>query len=289
MSVLISDKYREWEQLCEERFRKLKENEEKLNSFYIGLYDIGDEITPEIDDADVTVRRADLQRDIKSLINYAVGCIFGRYSLDREGLCYAGGKWDVSAYSTVIPCKNNIMPLNSPDDGLTAAVEDFISTVYGSDTLEENLAFIAGVLGGSGTPKEALHSYLRRSFFKDHFKVYHSRPVYWQFSSGPKGAFKALMYLHRYDSSLIGCLNDSYARPRYEELTEEHRRMSDAYRKASGAEKAAYRRNISRLNTLLLEMEGFIARLGEMAEQDIALDLDDGVRLNYEKLKDILE
>lgn len=289
MSELIADKYSEWEKLCEERFRRLKENEEKLNSFYIDLYDIADEITPEVEDSDVTVRRADLKRDIKSLLSYAIGCIFGRYSLDREGLCYAGGEWDDSAYKTIIPCKDNIMPIGRPDSGLTAAVTDFVEKVYGSDTLEENLRFIADAVEGNGDSRTAIHNYLKRSFFNDHTKVYKKRPIYWQITSGRKGAFRALMYLHRFNSETLLVLKNSYALPRYSELKAQLTALSDSHSRASGAEKAALRRSISRIQALIIEMEGFIARLDQLIKENITIDLDDGVKMNYEKLKDILE
>ena len=289
MSELIEDKYRKWEMLCEERFRRLKENEEKLNRFYIDLYDISEEITPDVDDSDVTVRRADLKRDIKSLLSYAIGCIFGRYSLDREGLCYAGGKWDSSAYKTIIPCKDNIMPIDTPESGLTAAVVDFVEKVYGSDTLEENLRFIADALECSGDSRTAIHNYLKRSFFDDHTKVYKKRPIYWQITSGRKGAFIALIYLHRFNGKTLSVLKDSYAVPRYNELKAQLTALSEKHRQADGAEKAALRRSSSRMQTLIVEMEGFIACLDQLIKENITIDLDDGVKVNYEKLKDILE
>ena len=288
MSKLISDKYKDWEKLCDARFEKLKSNEEELNRFFIDLYGIGDEISAEVDDNDITVRRADLQREIKSLISYAVGCIFGRYSLDREGLCYAGGEWDSTAYSTIIPCSDNIMPINDSTHGLTEAVIDFIEKVYGSDTLSENLNFVMTALGGSGDARTFLHNYLKRSFFADHSKVYKNRPIYWQITSGRKNAFTAIMYLHRYNGDFIDILENKYAKPRYEKLKSDLEKLCAAHKSSTGAEKAAYRRDISRVKTLLLEMEGFLHRLALLSKQGITIDLDDGVKNNYEKLKDIL-
>lgn len=288
MSKLISDKFKDWEKLCDERFNRLKSNEEKLNRFFIDLYGIADEVSPEVNDNDVTVRRAELQRDIKSLISYAVGCIFGRYSLDRDGLCYAGGDWDSSAYTTIIPCSDNIMPLNDIQCGLTAAVRDFVEKVYGSDTLDENLCFITSALGGCGDSITFLHNYLKRSFFADHSKVYKNRPIYWQISSGKKNAFTAFMYLHRYDSGFLNTLKVKYALPHYEKLCKEMDHMKRAHKMSTGAEKAAFRRDASRIQTLVLEMEGFIQRLTLLSEQNIIIDLDDGVKVNHDKLKDIL-
>ncbi|SEH59926.1 hypothetical protein SAMN02910265_01631 [Ruminococcus flavefaciens] len=289
MSKLISDKFKDWEKVCNERFDKLKENEEKLNSYFISAYGLEAEITPEVKDEDITVRRADLQREIKSLISYAVGCIFGRYSLDREGLCYAGGSWDSSAYSTIIPCEDNIMTINSADSGLTAAVISFVEKAYGKETLEENLSFIAETLGGSGDGREVIHNYLRKSFFKEHNQIYRNRPIYWQFTSGNKKTFKAIMYIHRYTPDTLWVLEEKYAVPYYEQLKYRLSQRNEEYRSANGKEKTAFRRNICRTQALITEMEGFIQRLHLLAAEKISLELDYGVKINYEKLKDILE
>lgn len=288
MSRLISDKYKEWEELCRQRFQRLKANEERLNRYYIDLYDMGSEITPDVADSDITVRLADQQREIRSLISYAVGCIFGRYSLDRYGLCYAGGQWDSSVYSTIIPSKDNIMTVNSPDSGLTKAVTNFVEKVYGSETLVENLRFIADALGGSGDPVTAIYDYLRKDFFADHFKVYKKRPIYWQFTSGKKSGFTAIMYFHRYTPELTGVLERDYAVPYYEELKAQLDTAAGLHRSSTGAEKSVHRKDISRLQAQILEMEGFISRLHSLAEQKIVLDPDDGIRVNYDKLKEIL-
>lgn len=153
MSKLISDKYNQWAQECEARFQKLKSNEEELNRIFIDIYGLQDELTPEVEDRDVTVRRADLQREIKSLLSYAVGCLFGRYSLDEKGLCYAGGEWDASKYKTILPVKDNVLPICDDDyleSDLTGKIVEFVKIVYGEDTLEENLKFIADALGTKG-------------------------------------------------------------------------------------------------------------------------------------------
>ena len=288
MSELISNKFAEWERICDRRFNKLKENEEKLNRFFIDIYGISDELTPEVDDRYVTVRKAELQREIKSLISYAVGCIFGRYSLDREGLCYAGGKWDTSAYKTIIPCCDNILTINSEENGLTSQVIHFVEAVYGADTLEENLAFISEALGSSETPRTAIHRYLQKGFFADHSRIYKKRPIYWQFSSGSKGAFRAMMYIHRYDPGLLTVLEKKYAIPRYSELKGELSALNDAFKVSSGTERTGIRRSISRMQDIILEMEDFLNRLHELAEQRPVLELDDGVKANYEKLRSII-
>ena len=160
MSILISDKYTQWAQECEARFQKLKSNEEELNRIFIDIYGLQYELTPEVEDKDVTVLRADLQREIKSLLSYAVGCLFGRYSLDEKGLCYAGGEWDASKYKTILPVKDNVLPICDDDyleSDLTGKIVEFVKIVYGEDTLEENLKFIADALGTKGaTPREAI-------------------------------------------------------------------------------------------------------------------------------------
>ena len=289
MSELISNKFKNWEKICSERFYKLKENEEKLNSFFIELYGLSDELTPEVEERYVTVRKAELQREIKSLISYAVGCIFGRYSPDMDGLCYAGGEWVASAYSTILPCSDNIMTINSTDNGLFPALTDFYEKIYGSDTLEENLRFIAEAIDDGGDPRTVIYRYLRKGFFTDHVKIYKKRPIYWQITSGSQSGFKALMYLHRFNNSTLTILRKDHAVPYYEGLKKELSECTEKYSSSSGAEKAALRRDISRLKASLLEMEGFIHRLRELEDNNITLDLDDGVKVNYEKLSDILE
>lgn len=190
MGKLISDKYKQWESECEARFQKLKSNEEELNRIFIDIYGLQDELTPEVEDRNVTVRRADLQREIRSLLSYAVGCLFGRYSLDVDGLCYAGGEWDAGKYKTIIPVKDNVLPICDDDyleSDLTGKIVDFVKTVYGEDTLEENLKFIADALGTKGaTPREVIRNYLLTGFYADHCKIYQKRPIYWLFSSGKK-------------------------------------------------------------------------------------------------------
>ena len=176
MGILIADKFTAWQQECNERFNTLKANEEELNRIFIDIYGLQEELTPDVDDKDVTVRRADLEREVRSLVSYAVGCMFGRYSLDVEGLAYAGGGWDASKYSSFIPDRDNIVLITDeeymPDDDIVTRFTDFIRTVYGSDTLEENLRFIADALGGKGkTAREVIRGYFLKDFFKDHVKI----------------------------------------------------------------------------------------------------------------------
>ena len=193
MGKLISDKFAAWQEECEQRFQQLKANEEELNRIFIDIYGLQDELTPEVEDKDVTVRRADLTREIKSLLSYAVGCLFGRYSLDVDGLVYAGGEWDDSKYVTLKPVTDNVLPLCDEEyfgeNDLVNRIVEFVRVVYGADTLEENLAFIAKALGNKGnTSREIIRNYFLKDFFADHCKIYQKRPIYWMFDSGRKTA-----------------------------------------------------------------------------------------------------
>ena len=204
---LISWHYENWKNQCEKRFNQLKANEEELNRIFIDIYGLQDELTPEVEDKDVTVRKADLQRDIHSFISYAVGCMFGRYSLDVDGLVFAGGEWDSSKYVSFIPDVDNIIPITDEEyfsDDIVGRFVEFVRVVYGDNTLEENLNFIAQALGNKGdTSREVIRNYFIKDFYVDHLKVYQKRPIYWLFDSGKKNGFKALVYMHRYQPDTI--------------------------------------------------------------------------------------
>ena len=250
MSKLISDKYKEWEIECEERFNQLKANEEELNRIFIEIYGLQDELTPEVEDKDVTVRKADLQREIKSLISYAVGCMFGRYSIDVEGLAYAGGEWDESKYQTIIPDTDNIIPICDEeyfDDDLTGNFVRFVEAVYGKETLEENLKFIADALGGKGTPREVIRKYFLNDFFKDHCKIYQKRPIYWLFSSGKKNGFKALCYMHRYQPDLLARMRTDYVHEQQERYRTQLSMLEESVEKATTSEKVKINKEIKKL------------------------------------------
>ena len=212
--------FEQWKKICDSRFNQLKDNEEKLNSIFIDIYGLQDELTPEVEDKDITVRKADLSRDIRSFVSYAVGCMFGRYSLDKEGLIYAGGEWDSSRYKTFLPDEDNCIPITDEEyfsDDIVGRFAEFVKTVYGADTLEENLDFIANALGNKGdTSREVIRNYFLKDFYVDHLKVYQKRPIYWLFDSGKQNGFKALIYMHRYDADTVGRVRTDY-------LTSEHR------------------------------------------------------------------
>ena len=296
-SARISSAYKAWSMACEERFNQLKANEEELNRIFIDIYGLQDELTPEVEDKDVTVRKADLVRDIKSFISYSVGCMFGRYSLDIEGLAYAGGEWDNSKYTTFVPDKDDIIPICDEEyfeDDIVNRFIEFVSVVYGSDTLEENLKFIADALGGKGNPKDVLRNYFLNDFFKDHCNTYQvtgsgKRPIYWLFDSGKKNGFKALVYIHRYTPDLIARMRTGYIHPqqaRYRtqiELLQEQIDMA-----GSTSEKVKLSKQLKKINEQLLELNKYEEIVHHWADKMEPMDLDDGVKVNYAKFQELL-
>lgn len=309
MSQLISDKFTAWQAECESRFQQLKANEEELNRIFIDIYGLQDELTPEVADKDVTVHRIfntkddvpesmkgsnyvrTLRDEIVSLLSYAVGCLFGRYSLDVEGLAYAGGEWDASKYQTIIPDADNILPICDDDyfeDDLTGKFVDFVRVVYGEDTLEENLKFIADALGGKGTPREVIRSYFINDFFADHCKTYQKRPIYWLFDSGKKNGFKALIYLHRYQRDLLARMRTDYVHEQQERYRTQLSHLADALEHASGADKVRLTKQQKKLQDQSRELQTYEEKIHHLADQNIELDLDDGVKVNYAKFGDVL-
>ena len=282
--------YDKWAQECEGRFNQLKANEEELNRIFIDIYGLQDELTPEVEDKDVTVRKADLQRDIKSLLSYAVGCMFGRYSLDSEGLAYAGGDWDESKYKTFLPDVDGIIPITDEEylgDDIVTRLCSWLKVVYGEDTLEENVDFIAKALGGRGSSsREIIRNYFLKDFFKDHCKIYQKRPIYWLFDSGKQNGFKALIYLHRYTPDTIGNLRVDYLHKMQRVYESEIGRMQDMIDHSTNArEVAAATKRKEKLQKQLKECREYDEMIGHLALSRIELDLDDGVKVNYEKIQ----
>lgn len=285
----ISEAYAEWEAECNTRFAQLKANEEELNRIFIDIYGLQDELTPEVEDKDVTVRKADLQRDIKSLLSYAVGCMFGRYSLDVEGLAYAGGEWDESKYVTFKPDEDNVIPITDEDyfeDDIIGRLIAWLKVVYGAETLEENLRFIADALGTSGdTARQKIRNYFLKDFFKDHCKIYQKRPIYWLYDSGKQNGFKALIYMHRYDADTSGQVRAEYLGKMEETYESEINRMQDIMDNGAGREVALAGKRKEKLQKQLHECRDYDAVLGHIALASIAIDLDDGVKVNYVKVQ----
>ena len=285
----ISEAYAEWEAECNARFAQLKANEEELNRIFINIYGLQDELTPEVEDKDVTVRKADLQRDIKSLLSYAVGCMFGRYSLDVEGLAFAGGTWDESKYVTFKPDEDNVIPITDEDyfeDDIIGRLIAWLKVVYGAETLEENLRFIADALGTSGdTARQKIRNYFLKDFFKDHCKIYQKRPIYWLYDSGKQNGFKALIYMHRYNADTSGQVRAEYLGKMEETYESEINRMQDIMDNGAGREVALAGKRKEKLQKQLHECRDYDAVLGHIALASIAIDLDDGVKVNYVKVQ----
>lgn len=287
--LTISEAYSEWETETNARFAQLKANEEELNRIFIDIYGLQDELTPEVEDKDVTVRKADLQRDIKSLLSYAVGCMFGRYSLDVEGLAYAGGEWDDSKYLTFKPDEDNVIPITDEDyfeDDIIGRLIAWLKVVYGAETLEENLRFIADALGTSGdTARQKIRNYFLKDFFKDHCKIYQKRPIYWLYDSGKQNGFKALIYMHRYNADTSGQVRAEYLGKMEETYESEINRMQDIMDNGAGREVALAGKRKEKLQKQLHECRDYDAVLGHIALASIAIDLDDGVKVNYVKVQ----
>ena len=286
----IADAFAQWDSECNERFAQLKANEEELNHIFIDIYGLQDELTPEVEDNDVTVRKADLQRDIKSLLSYAVGCMFGRYSLDMDGLAYAGGNWDKSKYKTFLPDADGIIPITDEEylgDDIVTRLCSCLKVVYGEDTLEENLDFIAKALGNRGnSSREIIRNYFLKDFFKDHCKIYQKRPIYWLFDSGKQNGFKALIYLHRYTPDTIGNLRVDYLHKMQRVYESEIGRMQDMIDHSQSArEVAVSTKRKEKLQKQLKECREYDEMIGHLALSRIELDLDDGVKVNYEKIQ----
>lgn len=350
---LLSDVYAAWKGECEQLFFQLKSNEEELNRIFIDIYGLQDELTPEVVDKDVTVHRVFDTKDdvpesmqgsnyvrtkrdeIVSLISYAVGCMFGRYSLDVGGLVYAGGdfnkkycrwismfgdkadeeidengelinggwagssmwkydgvrsdgKWIAATYP---PDTDNIIPICDDDyfdDDITGRFVKWVEAVYGNDTLEENLKFIADALGGKGTPREVIRSYFLNDFYADHCKTYQKRPIYWLFDSGKKNGFKALIYMHRYQSDLLARMRTDYVHEQQERYRTQLTHLSDALERASGSERVKLTKQQKKLQDQALEIQKYEEKIHHLADQNISIDLDDGVKHNYALFADVL-
>ena len=324
----VSDAFAQWETECDDRFAQLKANEEELNRIFTDIYGLQDELTPEVADKDVTVHYlvdtkdeipASLQgsnyvltrRDaVISLISYAVGCMFGRYTIYADGLLYAGGLG--GHYSLLVekiqdllkaqgksmfpenefyPDEDNVIPICDDeyfDDDIVGRFVKFIETVYGSDTLEENLKFIADALGGKGTPRDVIRSYFLNDFYADHCKTYQKRPIYWLFDSGKKNGFKALIYLHRYQRDLLARMRTDYVHEQQERYRTQLSHLADALEHASGADKVRLTKQQKKLQDQSRELQTYEEKIHHLADQNIELDLDDGVKVNYAKFGDVL-
>ena len=287
----IAEAFVQWEAECSGRFNQLKSNEEELNRIFIDIYELQDELTPEVEDKDVTARKADLNRDIRSFISYAVGCMFGRYSLDQPGLAYAGGDWDTAKYKTFLPDNDNIIPVCDDEyftDDIVCRFIKFVEKVYGEETLERNLRFIADALGGKGTAREVIRQYFLNDFFVDHCKIYQKRPIYWLFDSGKKNGFKCLVYLHRYQPDMLARIRTDYI---HQQQSRYRSALADLDHRIAGAptaQRVKLEKERAKIQDQADELLDYEAKIHHLANQMIDIDLDDGVKVNYAKFQDVL-
>lgn len=294
-AATLQQAYNNWSQEASDRFNQLKSNEEELNKIFIDLYGLQDELTPEEDDKEISVRKADQVRDIKAFLSYFIGCVFGRYSLDKDGLAYAGGDWNDFNYQTFIPNKDNIILLadrqyfeDSRD--IIVRLKEFLSKTFKPDHLSDNMNFIAQTLDlkkfEKGTNAEQIiRDYFLNDFYKDHSKIYQKRPIYWEFSSGRNKGFKALMYLHRYTPDQLAMVRHYLhdLQPAMNDLINVDQNLLDQETTASA--KSKYRKTISTLNKQMAEMVKYDQILDHLSQSPVDLDLDDGVLVNHDKLQ----
>lgn len=292
----LAESFANWAEHAERQFNQLKANEEELNRIFIELYGLQDEMTPDVPDEEVTVRKADRERDAKSFLSYCVGLIMGRYSLDVDGLAYAGGEWDPSKYRTIIPDQDGIVPLTDVayfEDDIITWLNRILTAIYGKEELANNLQWLAESLGGirsDESVEDRIRRYFFDEFYKDHCRIYQKRPIYWMADSGPKKGMRALFYLHRYTPHTLGTLRFRYVQELQVKLRQEEKyieqRLADP--SISAGERRALNKKLTTLRERQEELVRFDQKLAELANRQIALDLDDGVVVNYEKLKDVL-
>ena len=306
----IAEAFDQWQTECNNRFNQLKANEEELNRIFINIYGLQDELTPDVDDKDVTVRKADLGRVLRSFISYAVGCMFGRYSLYNEGLLYAGGscgdfgslvekiqnylhKQGKSHFpgNEFYPDADNIIPVCDDEyfeDDIVGLFVEFVKTVYGADTLDKNLKFIADALGGKGRPKDVIRNYFLNDFYSDHCKIYQKRPIYWLFDSGKKNGFKALIYMHRYQPDTIARIRTDYVHEQQARYRTAIADLEQRIANASTGERVKLNKKLTTLQAQDTEIRTYEEKIHHLADQMISIDLDDGVKKNYAIFQNVL-
>ena len=290
-NTYIANCWQEWKRECDERFVRMKTNEERINELFIDMYGLQNELTPYVEDKDVSVRKADLNQDVRSLISYAVGCMLGRYSIDHPGLLFAGGVWNTVNHNSYQPDYDGILPITDDEyfyDDIVTMFVNWIKLVFGSTTLEDNLIFIASVLEGKGSPREIIRNYFLNDFYKDHLKTYQKRPIYWMFDSGKKNGFKALIYMHRYQADTIARVRTDYVhemQSRYRTaIADVEQRMNSV----STSERVKLTKRLTALQAQAEELQNYEEKVHHLADQMISIDLDNGVKKNYEIFKDVL-
>ncbi|WP_252990013.1 BREX-1 system adenine-specific DNA-methyltransferase PglX [Sporosarcina newyorkensis] len=293
-TLTIEIAFKLWDECAKNQFYQLKKNEERLNLIFNELYNLQDEQSPEVLDRDVTVRKANLERDIKGFISYVIGCSFGRYSLDEEGIIYAGGDFDSSRYQTFSADEDNILPILQGayfEDDIVTRFIDFVRITFSEETLEENLDFVADAIGRrkNETAREALRRYFLNDFYKDHVQVYKKRPIYWLFTSGKEKAFNCLIYMHRYDKTTLSRIRTDYLHEVQTRLDAEKNNLLEIINGDSTAREInSAKRELKSLDKKIDELKAYDELLHHMADMQIEIDLDDGVKVNYEKFKGLV-
>ena len=287
----IKEAYEIWRNDCKTRFLKIKEYEQELNKLIISIYGMEGSLQNEVLDEDITINIIDRRKAVISFISYAIGCMFGRFSLDEEGVVYAGGEWDISRYNTFPADKDAIIPISDDeyfDDDLMNRLIEFLGIVYGKESLEDNLRFMAESLGKKGTPREAIRNYLLSGFYADHLKMYQKRPIYWLFDSGKKNGFKCLVYIHRYRTDTIARIRTDYV---HEQQSRYRTAIVDLENRINGAgtsERVKLNKMLLKIQDQDRELRDYEEKIHHLADQMIAIDLDDGVKANYAKFQDVL-
>ncbi|MFE8698276.1 BREX-1 system adenine-specific DNA-methyltransferase PglX [Cytobacillus sp. FJAT-53684] len=290
----IEESFYCWKNYSEQQFKQLKENEEEINRIFIEIYSLQEELSPEVDENDVTIKKADLERDIKSFISFALGCILGRYSLDEEGLIYGGGDFQPDKYQKFKFDKDNILPILSGayyEDDIVSKFVDFIQVTFGEEKLTENLDFIADTLGRKKgeTAKETIRRYFLNDFFKDHVQTYKKRPIYWLFTSGKQKAFNCLIYMHRYDKTTLSRIRTDYLHEYQIRLdTEKKDLLSIIEGDYPAKEISNAKKELKTLDKKIEELKEYDELLHHMADMQIEMDLDEGVVVNYDKFKGLV-
>ena len=286
----IKKTYNKWSEHKNNEFNKLKTNENKLNNTYSKIYNIK---TEPINEKNISLNIANLKKDIESFISYFVGCLFGRYSLDKEGIISAG-TFNINQYYKYIPDEDNIVPLLDNDyfkDDIVNRFEEFLKTCFGTEYHEENLEFIARALKKKGkTSREIIRNYFLNDFFKDHTKTYQKRPIYWQFDSGKQNGFKCLIYMHRYTPDILARIRTEYlhkTQKAYETHLEQQKNLLN--NTTQNKDKARINKEIKKLTKQIQEIQKYDEILATLADKNIQIDLDDGVKNNYQKFKELLK
>lgn len=292
----IENSFENWSDFTEKQFNQLKSNEEKLNRIFIDIYGLQDELTPEVEDKDITIRKSDRNREMKSFISYSVGCMMGRYSLDKEGLVFAGGKFDINRYKTFKVDKDAIIPITDIEyfeDDIVSRFVEFVKVVFGEETLEENLNYIADTecfkRKANETSRDCLRRYFLKGFMEDHLKVYQKRPIYWMFDSGKQNGFKALIYMHRYDENMVSKVRSDYLHVLQKKYESEINRLDNDINSdiLSTKEKTAAKKRKEKIQKQLAECKQYDQVIAHVTHERIAIDLDDGVKVNYQKFQSV--